>query len=352
MATVQTIVDRVRLELGDIGKSFVQQFVADGTTNRFRLHYSPLDATTVVVYVNGSDYTSSSHIEESSGVLVTDDVLADGDEVIVSGTYYRYFTGADLARIVNDAVIQHVTGHTDSLGRKLTIETLPPVDEYPVAIYATTIALYTLATDSSFDIDIIAPDGVNIPRSERFRQLMEMVQTRQAQYRELCALMGLGHYKIDVFSLRRISKTTNRYVPVYKPQEVDDRSYPQRAKLDRPTYGDKPVEWPTESGSLTAYQGRAFSTTITLDGDYSEATLVANLLPQRGSVLAAQEFTVVRTDVEDPVSTELALSLTKDQTMRVANRTYWSVAILEEDGSKTELKGGSFFTERVSEVIV
>ena len=352
MASISTIVDRVRLELGDIGKSFVTQFVADGTTNRFYIHYSPLDAATIFVFQNGTDVTSSTSVEESTGVLVFDEVPEEGDEITVSGTYFRYFTAAELRTLVTDAVAQHAKGHTDTLGRQITVENLPGIEEYPVAIYATTLALYTLATDSSFDIDIAAPDGVSIPRSERYRQLMDMVQARQQQYRELCVHLGIGLYTIDVFSFRRVSKATNRYVPVYKPQEVDDRSWPDRVDLANATYGDKPAPWPTDGGELTAYQGRAFSTTITLEGDYTADELVVRVLHQRGSVQTIMEFEVTRTDNDDPVSTELAISLTKDQTLRLANRTYWSIAIKNADNDYDEVKGGNFFTQRVRTAVL
>lgn len=352
MATISNLVDRVRLELGDSGKSFVSQFVADGSTNRFDIHYSPLDATQIYARINGVDVTDSIAVEESTGIIVFESVPADGDEVTVSGTYYRYFTAAELENLVTTAVAQHTAHHTDAVGREITVATLPTIDEYPVAIYSTTLALYTLATDASFDIDISAPDGVSIPRSERYRQLMDMVISRQDQYRELCTLLGLGMYKIDVFTLRRISKTTNRYVPVYKPQEVDDRSYPQRVNDEEPTYGDKKVSWPTDAGELTAYQGRAFSTTITLDGDYVDVELVARILHQRGGVHTYREFEVVRTDNDDPISTELALSLSKDITLRLANRTYWSIAIKNADNDYDEIKGGNFFTQRVRTVVV
>ena len=162
MASLDNLVSKVRLELGDSGKSFVVQFVADGTTNRFEIHYSPLDANQVYVALNGVDVTSSTSVEESTGTLVFDTVPEDGDEITVSGTYYRYFTAAELAYIVESALAQHSAKHTDSLGRTLTPATLPHIEEYPVVIYATSLALYTLATDASFDIDVLAPDGVNI----------------------------------------------------------------------------------------------------------------------------------------------------------------------------------------------
>lgn len=360
MATTSSLVDRVRLELGDLGKSFVTQFVADGTTNRFKLHYSPLDAASVFVFVDGSDYTSNSYIEESTGVLVTNDVLADGVEVTVSGTYYRYFTASELGSLVNDAVLQHTANHVDSVGRKITVENLPQIDEYPVSVYATTLALYTLANDAAFDIDIAAPDGVSIPRSERYRQLMEMVGQRQAQYKDLCVQLGLGMYSIDVFTFRRISKATGRFVPVYKPQEIDDRSYPERVHDKLPTYGDKPAPWPTDAGELTAYQGRAFTDTLTFSGTYDPSTsFVAKLLNQRGSVLVVQNFSLDVTDDGEGNYTA-TMSLTADQTLRLANRTYWSLQLVDPNNTDpnsgtilpVEIKGGNFFTERVSSVVL
>ncbi|CAB4123971.1 hypothetical protein UFOVP46_144 [uncultured Caudovirales phage] len=352
MATTSTLVNRVRAELGDLGKSFVTQFVADGTTNRFSIHYSPLDSTTVYAWQNGVDVTSSVSVEESTGVIVFDTVPADGDEITVSGMYYRYFTAAELTSLVNDAFLQHSAGHTDVLGRAQTLETLPPVEEYPVALYATTLALYTLANDAAFDIDIQAPDGVSIPRAERYRQLMEMVNVRQSQYRELCTQLGVGLYRIDVFSLRRVSKATGRYVPEYKPQEVDDRSYPQRAHVPMPTYGDVPAPWPSDAGELTAYQGRSFSTSIDFAGDYTGKSFLANLLNQRGSVLAVQNITLVVDDNGDNTYTA-TLSLTKDQTLRLAGRTYWSLSTVDDTtNEQVEIKGGNFFTQRVSEVIL
>ena len=438
MATVSSLVSRVRLELGDMGKSFVTQFVADGTTNRFKLHYAPLDAASVVVYSASVDVTSQAHVEESTGVLVLDFIPADGDELTVSGNYYRYFTDAELASLVTDAVAQHSAGHTDSLGRKMTVDTLPQNEEYPVSIYAVTLALYTLATDASFDIDISAPDGVSIPRAERYRQLMDMVSARQGQYRDLCVQLGVGMYKIDVFTFRRISKATGRYVPVYKPQEVDDRSYPQRVQDSLPTYGDKQVAWVTEGGELEAFQGRAFTTSLDFTGNHSPSTsFVAKLLNQRGSVLVVQNFTlsvtnhstravtaVARTSgshtatisavahgftagqqvylynlnselntvwtiatvpsadtftITTTATTAIALtnqtgivgpvgdnsytaylSLTSDQTLRIAERTYWSLQLVDPNNTDpnsgsilpVEIKGGNFFTARVSQVIL
>jgi hypothetical protein len=345
-------VDRVRVELGDLGKSFVTQFMADGTTNRFQLHYSPLDATTVIVLKDGIDISNECSIEESTGTLVTDVLPEDGQSFTVSGTYYRYFTAAEISQIIQNAVSLHGAKHTDSLGRSITVETLPYIDEYPVVIYATTLALYTLATDASFDINIFAPDGVTIPRSERYRQLLDMMNTRKAQYAELCAHLGIGLYSIDVFTLRRISKRTNRYVPVYKPMEVDDRSWPQRVNLPLPKYGDAQPAWPTEGGPLNAYQGIAYQEMIDFTGDFTGKSFIARLLAQRGSVQVVQNFTLEVT-TDDNENFTATVSLTADQTLRPPRRTHWQIASKDDEtGEIIEILGGDFFIQRRSEVIL
>ena len=352
MADLSSLVAKVRVELGDLGKSFVTQFIADGSSNRFKLHYAPLDGSGVIVFKNGTDISNTCSIEESTGVMVTDTLPADGDEFIVSGNYYRYFTQLEMESLVNDAFLQHAAGHLDPMGRQISLANLPSVEEYPLAIYAVTLALYTLATDSAFDIDVQAPDGVTIPRAERYRQLMEMVQTRKDQYRELCVLLGVGLYKIDVFSLRRISKATGRLVPIYKPQEVDDRSYPDRVDVEIPSYGDKPAEWPTQSIELTAYQGRPFTVDVSFDAP-TGTVLVAKLLNQRGSVVRVQDFTADFVETE-PGKWTATLSLTGDQTLRLAGKTWWSIQKVEAGDTviEEELKGGNFFTVRASTVVL
>jgi hypothetical protein len=167
-------------------------------------------------------------------------------------------------------------------------------------------------------------------------------------------------YKIDVLTLRRQSKATGRMVPVYKPQEVDDRSYPQRVHDQLPTYGDKKLPWPTDGGELTAYQGRAFSATVSFTGTYDDSvSYVAKLLNQRGSVVVVQNFTLQVTGTSQSGFTA-NLFLTSDQTLRLAERTYWSLQLVDPNHTDVnsgttlpvEIKGGNFFTERVSTVVI
>jgi hypothetical protein len=304
MTTIATLADKVRVELGDLGKTFVTTIVADGTTARFNLHYSPLNESLITVKKNGTTLASSAYgIEESTGVMVLNTLPAADDVLVISGTYYRYFTAAEINTLVEEALLTHTANHKDSTGRNVLASNLPLIEEYPVVIHAVSLALYTLATDAAFDIDIQAPDGVTIPRAQRYRQLMEMVQTRKEQYRELCMLLGVGLYKIDVFTLNRISKATGRLIPIYTPQEVDDRSYPQRVNIEASSYGNKPSEWPTQAQELTAYQGRSFSTSLDFIGNYAGKSFTAKILAQRNSPLQVQSFTLtVDTDGTDLIT--------------------------------------------------
>lgn len=346
MATLSSLADRLRLEIGDTGKSFVYQTVADGITNRFLLPYSPINGTTLTVLKNGVDVSTLLEVEELTGYVTFDTVPAANAILVFSGTYYRYFVDSEICQFIDTAFGQHIANHADAYGRGYTYASLPGIEEYPVVIYASTLALYTLATDASFDINIQAPDGVNIPRSERYRQLMEMVQSRKDQYKELCSMLGVGLYKIDVFSLRRISKTTNQYIPIYLPQEVDAKSMPQRALLSIPSYGSAISPSDVPSYDLTMYQGDSFE--VTLDFPFTVADYIWNsdITMVFGSGIKIASFTITETDVD-----KLTLSLSSTETNGLPERCYWDIqATASGDPSyqKTYMRGAIFVTRQAT----
>ena len=353
MATINNLGDRLRSELGDIGKSFVYQFVADGTTNRFLIPNSPLDGASLVITKNGIDISSTVEVEETTGYIVLDTTPNVSDVLVVAGNYYRYFTNLEICEYISTAFVQHTTNHTDAYGRSVTIENLPTLEEYPVVIYAATLAMYTLATDASFDIDITAPDGVMIPRSERYRQLMQMIDVRKQQYKELCSQLGIGLYKIDVFELRRISKTTNRYVPIYQPQEVDDISMPVRVYLPIPTYGS--VEKPTTviTKDLYVYEGDDYSFDVQFDFEIDSYTPKAEIRMNPDSMVLLTSFSITEPDLgasDGSGLRTLRLSLTSAQTEALPGICYYDVQLTNADGIvKTYVRGKVFVTPQVTQ---
>jgi hypothetical protein len=343
--------DRLRYELGDIGRSFVYQFVADGITNRFLIPYSPLDGANLVINQEGDDVSSTVEVEEATGYIVFDTKPAAGDVIVVAGNYFKYFTTQEICQYVSNAFEQHSAFHTDAYGRNVSIMNLPTLEEYPVVVYASTLALYTLATDASFDIDITAPDGVMIPRSERYRQLMQMIEVRKNQYKELCSQLGIGLYKIDVFSLRRISKTTNFYVPIYQPMEVDDHSNPIRVHLPLPTYGNVVQPPVTVVQDLSIYEGDAYEFSIRLDFEVDLLTPLAQIKGVPGAANVITEFTVTKPDIVEDGDNKrtLVLSLTGDQTRMLPGTSYYDVQLTNADNvTHTYVSGKIFKTPEVS----
>jgi hypothetical protein len=348
VATLNSLADRLRFEIGDTGKSFVHQIIADGTTDRFLIPYSPVNGATLMVYVDNVDVSNDATVEELTGYVTLDVMPGMGDVIVFSGTYYRYFIDTEICQFVDTAFGHHVANHGDAYGRGYTLASLPGIEEYPVVIYASSLALYTLATDASFDIDITAPDGVQIPRSERYRQLMQMIEVRKNQYKELCSQLGIGLYKIDVFSLRRISKTTNHYVPIYLPQEVDNRSPQQRALIPIPSYGSaiSPSDVPTYD--LMMYQGDSFSVELDFPFDISAYTFTSELRIQAGSVTKVGTFTITPV-VGD--NSKLTLSLTPEETESLPERCYWDIQATDDADptyQKTYMRGAVVVTRQVT----
>lgn len=352
MATLSAMSDRLRSEIGDLAKSFVYQTTADGISTRYLLPYSPLDGYNLLVTKNGVDVSTTVEVEEATGYVIFDDAPEDGALLVFAGNYYRYFTNDEIKQFVTTALGQHTANHTDPYGRSVGIDTLPGLEEYPVVVHAATLALYTLATDAAFDIDITAPDGVVIPRSERFRQLMQMVMDRQEQYKTLCSQLGIGMYKIDVFTFRRISKTTNRYVPVYLPQEVDDRSMPQRAHLPMPTYGSATVLSPVIQKDLYVYGGDAYSFKVILDFEVDTYTPKSQIRLLPGGTLIT-EFAISMPELgsaDGPGLRTLQLDLTGEQTRELPELCYYDIQLTGLDNvTHTYVSGRIFRTTEVTE---
>jgi hypothetical protein len=110
----------------------------------------------------------------------------------------------------------------------MDLSNLPDVEGTLVALRATIDALWALATDASTDIDIASADGTSVPRSQRFTQLREQIDGMTARYNQLCAMLNVGLNSIEMSKIRRVSRTTNRLVPIFEDREYDDYDYPRR----------------------------------------------------------------------------------------------------------------------------
>lgn len=342
MTSLTDITSRVRLELADLPEAFVENFVGDGSSTAWNLAHYPVDVSSLSVKVNGTSVVYT--VDERSGRLtLAGSAPADGTSITVTGRNFRYFTDADLSLYIQSAIDQHLVNRLDDYGRGLTLATLPPVEEYAVALLGTIQALWALATDSSFDIDISAPDGVSIPRSERYRQLMDLIANRQAQYQQLCEALNIGLYRIEVFSLRRISKKTGRYVPIYQPQEVDDYSPPVRVHLPLPTYGGHPIPQTAVINDLVFTQGDSFTTTVPLGINLTGCTVAAQIRQFNESPAVQGTFFAVVTDAVQGV---VVLSLTSAQTRLLPAQGVWDLQVTMPDLTVQTLVKGMVIVNR------
>ncbi len=349
MATQQVLSDRLRSELGDVGKSFVETIVSDGIATRHQLNYYPVNGSDLVIMVGAANVSSTTTIEESNGMLILDSAPNEGDVITVAGTYYRYFTDAEICNYVDTAFLQHSGTNTTAYGSKVTYTNLRSVEEYPIVLLASTMALFTLATDAAYDIDILAPDGVSIPRSERYRQLMEIIQSRKEQYRELCNLLGVGLYRIEVATLRRISNRTNRYVPVYKPQELDDSSRPQRLHVPIPNYMDQSMSNIT-TYDINLYRGDSFEVTIDFPFNLTGYELLSQIRAYSGALLVLATFDI---EILNAAAGTVKLSLTSTQTSKLPSRARWDIQVTsttDEEYQHTYLKGMVLTEDQVTNV--
>ena len=354
MATLATLSERLRYELGDIPRSFVETFEGDGSTTRYQLSIAPIEGSSLIVKVNGVNVSNSTSVEEQSGMVVLAVAPIPGYNVVISGTAFKYFTTSEISQYINTAFIQHAGSTTDSNGSRATLLSLAGIEEYPLILLASTMALYTLATDAAFDIDIISPDGVSIPRSERFRQLSEMINSRKEQYRELCNLLNIGLHRIEVFNLRRISRLTNKLVPIYRPQEIDDASLPQRVRLSIPNYGDITPEGDVLNRDLSMYSGDDFEISLKFSMNLTGYTPKSEIRlfntggrAQVGPVILGT-FTITKLQsVSGGIYDLLKLTLSKTITADLPRTAYYDIQLTDNATGKVRTYlTGKVFTEK------
>ena len=335
-------------------KQFTYSAPGTGTQKDFDSKIKPVEPSSLVVEVRGPQGTvpipspAGYTVEKDLGVFHFWTAPAANATVTITGLSYRYFTDSDLERFVNTAVEQHTHERMDGYGRRMTVGNLPTVEEYPIAILAAIEALWCLATDSAFDIDIQAPDGVMIPRSERYRQLTGMIQQRMEQYKQLSSALNIGLWRLEMGTLRRNSRRTNRLVPIYMAQEIEDSKPAQRVYIENNLKGFDPTPTTAAIYDLLIYQGDLF--TIELDFPSATTNLVfkAQIRVYAGAPIIIANMTVT---VINNATGRIRLSLPKDVTEKLPKRGVWDLQATDSTDptfQKTYMRGQVFVTEQVT----
>lgn len=354
MARVSQIVDRVRLELGDMPKKFTYTAPGTGTQKAFDSKIKPVEPSSLVVQVSSPQGTvpipapAGYTVEKDLGIFHFYTAPAANATVTITGTSYRYFTDSDLERFVDTAIEQHTHERTDAYGRKMTVGNLPSVEEYPIAILAAIEGLWALATDAAFDIDIQAPDGVMIPRSERYRQLTQIIQQRMEQYKQLSSALNIGLWRLEMGTLRRVSRHTNRLVPIYMAQEIEDSKYPQRVYIENNLKGFDPTPTTAAIYDLLIYQGDLFTLELDFPSDTTNLVFKAQIRVYAGAPIIIADMTVT---VVNNATGRIRLSLPKTVTSKLPKRGVWDLqatSTVDDTFQKTYMRGQVFVTEQVT----
>lgn len=271
MTTPERIIARIRSEIGDFGSPFRDDFMGAGELSSFDLSETSVLTSSVAAYlvvdgvsttlVAGTDFRIDAR-EGRFVLLGARGPLAHSQSLIVQGSGSGMFSDEDLGMYVEDAMNQHAYGRTTQTRYRdehgfirytddpIILSTLAPVEEPLLAYLATVNVLWTLATDAATDVDISTAEGTSVPRTQRYRQLMEHIDSIQGRYNALAAQLNVGLGRIEMFTLRRVSRTTNRLVPLFKEREYDDASYAQRLTpmIDEPDLDTSGVPSPLLPG--------------------------------------------------------------------------------------------------------
>lgn len=246
---ITDLISRVRAEIGDPAFQFRDVTQGDGIITQLDLsqdhvnpngfvvtvqHFQPNVGTSVLTAP--ADYT----LDPDNGQIFLANPLANGDVLIAEGTSWDMFSDADITTYCRDAAQWHMQGRIiqerkrDAHGfityreTPIDLNNLPPAEEQLLVMLSTINIFWVLANEATLDIDVQTSEGTNLPRHQRYSQLMSQIQLLTERYTDYCQQLNVGVYSWETLDMRRVSATTGRLVPLYKPREYDDHRYPTR----------------------------------------------------------------------------------------------------------------------------
>lgn len=173
---------------------------------------SPSASVGVVTLTSGVDYV----IDSRNSILRLGFPLLDGYRLLVEGYHFSWINPDDMSFYAEMAINED----THSLG--VDAGNLAPAVIDTIGIHALVEALYGLLSEFSRDIDVITSESVHIQASQRYRMVESLLVHWQEEYNRRAAALNIGLNRIEVYTLRRVSRATNRLVPIYQSREYGD----------------------------------------------------------------------------------------------------------------------------------
>jgi hypothetical protein len=212
-------VQLARNYLRDFPKFFQVSFDAIGRT--YELGQTNVDPSTMwIATYTGSTTTelttSQYSLDNRNGLLRLATTPAANTKVMVEGYYYEWILPQDLEFYAE----RSINFHKPTINVPLEQASAAVLDV--VGLGALVEALQALMTEYARDIDVMTSESIHIPASARFRMLQSLCQQWETEYRKHANNLNIGPERIEQFSLRRVSRTTNRYVPLFKAKELGE----------------------------------------------------------------------------------------------------------------------------------
>lgn len=246
--------------LRDFPKFFQVSFETVGRT--YELGQINIDADTLwVATTTGASATelttSQYNLDSRNGILRLNSTYAASTTIMVEGYYYEWVTPADLEFYAQRSINFH--GPTVPIPLEQANNAVLDV----VGIGALVEALQALMTEYARDIDVMTSESIHIPGSQRYRMLQALVQQWEMEYRKHANNLNIGPEKITQLNLRRVSRTTNRYVPLYKNKEIgeygpierifieDENAYIELSEPEEPMREDVYIDTEPPQGYVT-----------------------------------------------------------------------------------------------------
>lgn len=227
MSDKNAVIDIARNYLRDFPKFFQDTFSNVGRV--VDLGRPNIDTTTLWVRNQpqmGSQETVTYTVDARNGILRISDDLQATDTLMVEGYYYEWLTPSDLSFYAGMAI------NLNTHNLRTPLENMAPAVVDVIGIHTLVQALWGLMSEYSRDIDVITSESVHIMASQRYRMVSSLLQYWTEEYNTRAKALNIGLERLEVVTLRRVSRTTNRLVPIYKPREVGDygpieRVYPE-----------------------------------------------------------------------------------------------------------------------------
>lgn len=216
---LEHVVRLARNYLRDFPKFFQVSFEVVGRT--YELGHVNVDPTTLwIATVNSgvvTELTTANYsLDSRNGILRLTTTPTSGTTVMVEGYFYEWILPQDLEFYSQ----RSINFHKNTIHIPLEQASDAVLDV--IGLGALVEALQALMTEYARDIDVMTSEAIHIPGSQRFRMLQALISQWEAEYRKHANNLNIGPESIQQFSLRRVSRATNRLVPLYRAKEIGD----------------------------------------------------------------------------------------------------------------------------------